>query len=30
MNTETAGALGIDYSVFADMGEIVEVTTTEE
>lgn len=30
INTETAAALGIDYSVFADMGEIVEVTTTEE
>ncbi len=30
VNTETAGGLGIDYSVFADMGELVEVTTTEE
>lgn len=30
VNTETASALGIDYSVFADMGELVEVTTTEE
>ena len=30
VNTETAEALGIDYSVFADMGEIVEVQTTEE
>ena len=29
-NTETAKALGIDYSVFKDMGELVEVTTTEE
>lgn len=30
VNTETATALGIDYSVFNDMGEVVEVTTTEE
>lgn len=30
VNTETAAALGIDYSVFADMGEIVEVVTTED
>ena len=30
VNTETAAALGIDYSVFADMGELVEVTTTED
>ena len=30
VNTETAKALGIDYSVFKDMGELVEVTTTEE
>lgn len=30
VNTETASGLGIDYSVFADMGELVEVTTTEE
>lgn len=30
VNTETAKTLGIDYSVFEDMGEIVEVTTTEE
>ncbi|MDD7740363.1 MAG: ABC transporter substrate-binding protein [Fusicatenibacter sp.] len=30
VNTETAAALGADYSVFADMGEVVEVTTTEE
>lgn len=30
VNTETAEALGADYSVFADMGEVVEVTTTEE
>ena len=26
----TADKLGIDTSVFADMGEVVEVTTTEE
>ena len=30
VNTETAAALGIDYSVFAEMGEVVEVITTEE
>ena len=30
VNTETAAALGADYSVFADMGEIVEVTTSKE
>lgn len=30
VNTETAETLGIDYSVFEEMGEIVEVTTTEE
>ena len=30
VNTETAAALGIDPSVFADMGELVEVETTEE
>ncbi|MDD6212080.1 MAG: ABC transporter substrate-binding protein [Clostridiales bacterium] len=30
VNTETAATLNIDYSVFASMGEIVEVTTTEE
>ena len=30
VNTETAKALNIDYSVFKDMGELVEVTTTEE
>ena len=30
VNTETAEALGIDYAVFAEMGDIVEVTTTEE
>ena len=30
VNTETAAALGIDYSVFAEMGELVEVVTTED
>ena len=30
VNTETAAALGADYSVFADMGELVEVTTTKD
>ena len=30
VNTETAAALGIDPAVFADMGELVEVTTTKE
>ncbi len=30
VNTETAEVLGTDSSVFADMGEVVEVTTTEE
>ena len=30
VNTETAAALGADYSVFASMGEIVEVTTSED
>ena len=30
VNTETAATLGVDYSVFKDMGEVVEVTTTEE
>ena len=30
VNTETAAGLGIDYSVFAGMGELVEVTTTED
>ena len=29
-NTETAAALGIDYSVFNDMGTVVEVQTTED
>lgn len=30
VNTETAKLLGIDYSVFSEMGELLEVTTTEE
>lgn len=30
VNTETAAALEADYSVFSDMGEVVEVITTEE
>ena len=30
VNTETASLLGADYSVFADMGELVEVTTTKD
>ena len=30
VNTETAAAMGADYSVFADMGTLVEVTTTKE
>ena len=30
VNTETAEALNIDYSVFGSMGEVVEVITTEE
>lgn len=30
VNTETAGMLGADYSMFSEMGEVVEVTTTEE
>ena len=28
VNTETATTLGVDYSVFSEMGEVVEVTTT--
>ena len=28
--TENAAALGADYSVFADLGDLVEVTTTAE
>jgi putative ABC transport system substrate-binding protein len=30
VNTETAETLGLDYSVFADMGSVVEVQTTED
>lgn len=30
VNTETAAALSIDYSMFADMGEVVEVETSED
>ena len=30
VNSETAEALGIDYSVFDSMGEVAAVTTTEE
>lgn len=30
VNTETAGMLNIDYSAFKEMGELVEVTTTED
>lgn len=30
VNTETASALGIDPAVFADMGQLVEVVTSEE
>jgi putative tryptophan/tyrosine transport system substrate-binding protein len=30
VNTETAATLNIDYSVFKDMGELVEVKTSEE
>ena len=30
VNTETAAALGADYSMFADLGELVEVTTTPD
>ena len=30
VNTETAQGLQADYSMFEDMGEVVEVTTTEE
>ena len=30
VNTETAAALGADYSVFADMGELAEVTTSKD
>lgn len=30
VNTDTAAAMGMDYSAFADMGTVVEVTTTKE
>ena len=30
VNTETAAALNADYSMFAGMGEVVEVVTTED
>ena len=30
VNTETAAGLGADYSMFGSMGELVEVTTTED
>lgn len=30
VNTETAEALGADYTAFASMGEVAEVTTTED
>lgn len=30
VNTETAETLGADYSMFGEMGELVEVTTTED
>ena len=30
VNTETAAAIGADYAVFKDMGELVEVTTTAD
>ena len=30
VNTETAETLGIDYSVFSDMGSVTEVVTSEE
>lgn len=30
VNTETAAALNVDYSIFKDLGELVEVTTTKE
>mgnify|MGYP002709207703 CR=1 FL=1 len=30
VNTETAATLGVDYSVFNDMGQVVEVETTED
>ena len=30
VNTETAAALNIDYTVFQDMGTVAEVQTTED
>ena len=30
VNTETASAIGLDYSMFHDMGQVVEVITTED
>jgi putative ABC transport system substrate-binding protein len=30
VNTETAEAIGFDYKVLADFGELVEVVTTED
>ena len=30
VNTETASAMNLDYSMFSDMGQVVEVTTTED
>lgn len=30
VNTETAAAMNLDYSMFQDMGQVVEVTTTED
>ena len=30
VNTETAAGLNADYSMFAEMGELVEVVTTED
>ena len=30
VNTETAEALGLDYQIFAELGELVEVLTTED
>ena len=30
VNTETADTLGIDHSVFNDLGTVVEVQTTED
>ncbi|MGI5963699.1 MAG: ABC transporter substrate-binding protein [Lawsonibacter sp.] len=30
VNTETAAAMDLDYSMFSDMGQVVEVVTTED